>query len=291
MVEIALRAGLDAVGADAGLGDVEIDLHDPPLAPDGLDQHGEPGLEPLAEIAAALPQEHVLGGLLADRRAAADAAALGVALDRLLDRLAVEAVMARRTCRPRRRSRRGPCCGRSCSSGIPVRGDAVAVEQSPSWVEGHRRGHEPVSTTKRQADDDEPAGSSDDPPIRRRMMPRFACGVCLRRVRQSLSVPVRAAVRRGAVRSMVRGLRSRYSTTYGNPPHELHSTGRIGSSQPAAAAFAGDALHRLLQLLERAHLDLADAFAADVIDLATAPRASWDRRSGGARSGCASRAR
>ena len=32
--------------------------------------------------------------------------------------------------------------------------------------------------------------------------------------------------------------------------------------------LAGDALHRLLQLLERAHLDLAHAFAADVVDLA-----------------------
>src|SRR5690348_3622220 len=29
--------------------------------------------------------------------------------------------------------------------------------------------------------------------------------------------------------------------------------------------FGGDALHRLLQLLERAHLDLADALAADVV--------------------------
>src|SRR3546814_3319802 len=42
MLEISLRARLDAIGADTRLGDVEIDLHDPPFAPDRLDQEGEP---------------------------------------------------------------------------------------------------------------------------------------------------------------------------------------------------------------------------------------------------------
>ncbi len=79
VAEIADRAGVHAIGADPRLGDVEIDLHDPPLAPDRLDQDGEIGLQRLARIAAALDQEDVLGGLLADRRAAADAAAACVA--------------------------------------------------------------------------------------------------------------------------------------------------------------------------------------------------------------------
>src|SRR5690554_3447329 len=94
MVEIALRACLDTISAAARLGDVEIDFHDPPLVPDLLDQQCEPGFQPFAEVTAALPQEDVLGGLLADRAAAADSAALLVAPDRLFDRLAVEAVMA-----------------------------------------------------------------------------------------------------------------------------------------------------------------------------------------------------
>src|SRR5204862_6351164 len=87
------RPCLDTVGADSGLGDVEVNLHDPPFAPDILDQQREPGFEPFADIAAALPQEHVFGCLLADRRAAADASAARVALDGLLDRLAIEAVV------------------------------------------------------------------------------------------------------------------------------------------------------------------------------------------------------
>src|SRR6476469_1687176 len=93
MVEVALGARSDAVSADPRLGDVEVDLHDPPLAPDLLDQDGEPGLESFAEIAAALPQEHVLGGLLADGRAAADVPAPLITLHRLLDRHAVEPVV------------------------------------------------------------------------------------------------------------------------------------------------------------------------------------------------------
>jgi len=94
MVEIALRAGVDAVSPDPGFGDVEIDFHDAALAPQILDQHREPGFEPLPNIAATLPEEGVLGGLLADRRAAADDAATpGVAAHRLGDRIPVEALV------------------------------------------------------------------------------------------------------------------------------------------------------------------------------------------------------
>src|SRR3546814_4138024 len=89
MLEISLRARLDAIGADTRLGDVEIDLHDPPFAPDRLDQEGEPHFGHLADVtrpAAALPQKDILRGLLADGRSAAQLLALGVALDRLFDR-------------------------------------------------------------------------------------------------------------------------------------------------------------------------------------------------------------
>ena len=44
MAEIALRPGVDPIGRDTGLGDVEIDFHDAALAPDILDQDSEPGL-------------------------------------------------------------------------------------------------------------------------------------------------------------------------------------------------------------------------------------------------------
>src|SRR3546814_8102119 len=89
VAKIAPCARLDAIGADAGLRDVQINLHDPPLAPDFLDQEGEPDLWNLADIArpaAALPQEDILRGLLADGRTAAEFLALGVAFDRKIGR-------------------------------------------------------------------------------------------------------------------------------------------------------------------------------------------------------------
>ena len=55
MVVITLRTGIDAVGADARLGEIEINLHDPPLRPHRLDEDGEIGFDAFAEIAAALP--------------------------------------------------------------------------------------------------------------------------------------------------------------------------------------------------------------------------------------------
>src|SRR5437868_13838656 len=93
MSEIALRSGVGAISADAGLSVVEINLHNPAFAPDMLDQEGEPGFDAFARVAAAVPQECRLGGLLADRRPAADPAARRVALRRILDRFEVEAVM------------------------------------------------------------------------------------------------------------------------------------------------------------------------------------------------------
>src|SRR5260221_410545 len=93
VAEIALRRGVRAIGADAGFGVVQIDFHDPPLAPDMLNQEGEPGLDTLPRIAAAVPQEGRLRRLLADGRSATDAPARGIALHRVLDRLEVEAVV------------------------------------------------------------------------------------------------------------------------------------------------------------------------------------------------------
>ena len=95
MAEVAHRACVGAIGADPCLGDVEIDFHDPSLAPELLDQECEIGFGRLTRVAAALPQEGVLGGLLADRRTAADATARGIALGRILDGVPVEpAVLA-----------------------------------------------------------------------------------------------------------------------------------------------------------------------------------------------------
>src|SRR3546814_15831692 len=64
MAEIALGARICTKGADAGLGYVEIDLHDPVLAPEQFDQHREPRLQAFAHPGTALPQKGVLGGLL-----------------------------------------------------------------------------------------------------------------------------------------------------------------------------------------------------------------------------------
>src|SRR5438067_1929240 len=58
-----------------------------------LDQEREPGFDALSRIAAALPQEGILGGLLADRRSAADASAGCVALHRIFNGLVIEAMM------------------------------------------------------------------------------------------------------------------------------------------------------------------------------------------------------
>ena len=123
------------VVAAAESGYCSYDLHDPPLAPHILDQEGEPGLQPFAEIAAALPQEGVLGGLLADRRAAADARCRLRALRRIAasiaswskplceqNLLSSPAIAARAMSRSIR------------SMLIQSRGDAAAGSRSPIWV-------------------------------------------------------------------------------------------------------------------------------------------------------------
>src|SRR3546814_16252055 len=94
MAEIALGARICTKGADAGLGYVEIDLHDPVLAPEQFDQHREPRLQAFAHPGPALPQKGVLGGLLADSGAAPKLAPLPVALDGLADRLQIKDTMA-----------------------------------------------------------------------------------------------------------------------------------------------------------------------------------------------------
>ena len=58
-----------------------------------LDQEGEPGFNAFAGIAAPLPQKDVFRSLLADRRAAADASARGIAFHRIFNGFEVEAVM------------------------------------------------------------------------------------------------------------------------------------------------------------------------------------------------------
>src|SRR3546814_6756533 len=97
MLEITLRPRLDAIGADPRLGDVQIDFHDPPFAPDRLDQKSEPHLGHLAHIArpaAPLPQEDIFRGLLAYRLSAAQFLSLRLSFDRLFDRLAVSTLLA-----------------------------------------------------------------------------------------------------------------------------------------------------------------------------------------------------
>src|SRR3546814_12744423 len=94
MAEIALGARICTKGADAGLGYVEIDLHDPVLAPEQFDQHREPRLQAFAHPGPALPQKGVLGGLLADSGAAPKLAPLPVEPDGLADPPQIHAPMA-----------------------------------------------------------------------------------------------------------------------------------------------------------------------------------------------------
>src|SRR5690606_4214704 len=95
--EEAARRGLRAVHAVAELGHVGVDLQDPALGPQQFQQHGVPGLQALAHPARGgarpLPEEQVLGHLLADGAAAAQPAAPRVAFARLADGLEVEARM------------------------------------------------------------------------------------------------------------------------------------------------------------------------------------------------------
>src|SRR5690606_16364756 len=82
--EPGARRGLRAVDAIAELDDVGIDLEDPPLGPEQLDQQRVPGLDALAQPARRralpLPEEQVLGQLLADGAAAAQPPTAFIAL-------------------------------------------------------------------------------------------------------------------------------------------------------------------------------------------------------------------
>jgi len=59
-----LGGGIHPVGPVTKLGDVEVHLKDAPLWPEELEEDGEVGFEPLADIASTLPQEEVPGDLL-----------------------------------------------------------------------------------------------------------------------------------------------------------------------------------------------------------------------------------
>src|SRR3546814_13423094 len=120
MAEIALGARICTKGADAGLGYVEIDLHDPVLAPELFDQHREPRLQAFAHPGPALPQKGVLGGLLADSGAAPKLAPLPVALDGLADRLQIKAPTAAeaRILGTSDERRVGQRCVRTCRSRV-----------------------------------------------------------------------------------------------------------------------------------------------------------------------------
>src|SRR5213079_848484 len=73
-MEMMLRGGLGAKYTIVPFNAVDVDLKDPLLGPEHLDQRGEPCLQPFAEIAAAGPQEQVLGHLLAQRTGPANRA-------------------------------------------------------------------------------------------------------------------------------------------------------------------------------------------------------------------------
>ena len=55
MAEIPLGPGLCAIGANAGFRDIEINFHNPVLAPHRFDPEGEPRLQTFAKISAILP--------------------------------------------------------------------------------------------------------------------------------------------------------------------------------------------------------------------------------------------
>src|SRR5262245_52351120 len=93
--EEALARRLHAEDARAELREVEVDLEDAALRPERLDPDREPRLEPLAQPAAARPEEEVLGHLLADRAGAAHAAAALPLLPGVADRVEVEAAVGR----------------------------------------------------------------------------------------------------------------------------------------------------------------------------------------------------
>src|ERR1700683_1283063 len=87
----ALCRRLHPVDAVAELGDVQVDLQDALLGPQGLDEYGEVRLEPLADEAWPGPQKQVLRHLLRDGARAAQPFAMLAGAYRLADRVEIEA--------------------------------------------------------------------------------------------------------------------------------------------------------------------------------------------------------
>jgi len=143
MAEIALRPRIGAIGADAGLRYVQVDFHDPLLAPDSLDQQCEPGLQAFPEKAAALPKKRILCRLLADRRSATDPAAACIALGRLDNRFAIESIMGAEFAILARNRRTGHV-RIHCGQAHPVLVEAVSGQDIADHRERNWRWHELV---------------------------------------------------------------------------------------------------------------------------------------------------
>lgn len=152
LVEVSLRASLRTVGPNPGFCDIEIDLHDPPFAPYLLDPEGEPGFQTFAEIAATLPQKDVLGGLLGDRRTAAQAFALGIVECRRRNRFGIKAVMLAELGILGRNHRRDEVAI-DIGQAFPILGDAMFVHQHGR---SDRDRHEFEQDDQGKADPDEP---------------------------------------------------------------------------------------------------------------------------------------
>ena len=162
MSEIPVGACIHAIGADAGLREVQIDLHDPPLAPQMLDEEREPGFRALAGIAAAIPQEGVLRRLLADRRSAADSPARSIAFHRILNGFEVEAVM-RAELAVLGRDRRTDHVAVGLADRHPVLVRTAAGDHVAEHVEGDRRVHEAIGEHPQDRDQEEGEDQLDDP--------------------------------------------------------------------------------------------------------------------------------
>ena len=93
LVEIVLGGRLGAIDAGTHLYQVQVHLHDTLFAPESLNQKGEIDLSPFPYPGMAVPEEHVLGGLLRDGAGPTLALALFLLVDGLLHRSPVEAAV------------------------------------------------------------------------------------------------------------------------------------------------------------------------------------------------------